>query len=326
MTNTFELALIAAREITTSPERLRELSEWTQPEDCCRLRHIIAANPNADMGLLDSLAPEHPLEVLNNKALTLLDLEEHSIWNKFSLKSLIAMLVAIGDRAPGYLVTATRSQLSQALEDAQTFVDVTARECWSYSREVVINPEDVDGLLPEAIMLSASQSSKMTGEHQIYLECEGLMDKPSHEPLARFLQLISYGAIEDLVYSPFNSGGDDFTMSDSEYDEEIFSCESDWLGIVENCVILKRDSSFLFNLRLSWCEGCDDDPVDYQDGMLTIPIGSASFSSEAGGYSLEPSDLGSLGTLLSWSPPVLSSDLRSMTWPHWLARSLSLSK
>ena len=111
MTSSIDLLLIEASDPSTRPERLRELSEWEQPEYHARLRQSIAANPNpnADDDLLRNLATDHPREVVANPRFQLLQLSGEAYWEEWDLLSLCSLTLAAGNDSPPCLKAAMKS-------------------------------------------------------------------------------------------------------------------------------------------------------------------------------------------------------------------------
>jgi len=100
MTTPLEAALIEACATTTSQERLRQLSEWTQPDECSRLRQTIAANPNVDEDLLWELAVDHSDVVIWNPKMGQFDPCDDPWWERCESAALLKLLVELGEKAP----------------------------------------------------------------------------------------------------------------------------------------------------------------------------------------------------------------------------------
>lgn len=312
--------LKVATDPTTPSKRLEEIYA-AKPE----LGRHIANNPNADIPLLTALAVEYPIEVYGNKGLEAgaLKFGKTTIWSSFPLKSILAIVLSRAcQHDEPCLLQAARFKLDQALRKANDFVEVTAKEDWHFRRDVLISPGDVKDLIQKPIELKATQIAHMACSHQIYLECAELLKSSETDQLSSLLQLVSAADVEGIVSSPLNSGGDDLSMDKPEFEEDLFSCSDKSIKIRGDRVELPDRRKLLFRLRISYCSGADSDPVLFAEKTLTIPIGDKNFSIETRELSIDPGELGELGTLWGWTPAVLPHGLMPENWPEWLAHAL----
>jgi len=322
MARSLDELLAEASDPTTHLSRLRQLSERKRKNERTQIRAALSSNPNSDLALLSVLSAEFPSDVLNNPTLEFLQFAEPGAWQDFPLKGLLAMLLSYGNQPPSQLLLATKSKLSEALQQAETFVDVTAKEDWHFQRTVVINPADVMGLIPDPVELDVTLVDHMATSVQLELECANLIQQENCESLACLLRLIGDADISGIVDSPLNSGGDDFSMGKPEHREELVTCSDEQIYFKKNSLYRRGKRSPLFSFWFTIHDGSDDEPVDYQDGILSISIGDKHFSIESSGFHLDPLDLGELGTLWGWNPPVIPSGVTASTWPEWLAHAL----
>ena len=100
MPSSIDAALLEASDPTTSPGRLRQLSERKRRHERARLRPVVAANPNADDDLLCALASDYPREVVGNPRFQLLQLSGEAWWENCDADAVFKILAELGENAP----------------------------------------------------------------------------------------------------------------------------------------------------------------------------------------------------------------------------------
>jgi hypothetical protein len=131
MANSIDAALLEARDPGASPERLRQLSKWTHPEERIRLCQAIASNPNAEDALLWKLAAEHPDQVVSNPRFQLRRLSAEPWWHECDSSALIQLIAILGNSVPEAARTHLVKLIWAELTDSPISINLEAHQAES---------------------------------------------------------------------------------------------------------------------------------------------------------------------------------------------------
>ncbi|MFM8259961.1 MAG: hypothetical protein ACKN83_09090 [Vulcanococcus sp.] len=321
MANRIEGELYEARDPSTSPERLRLLSDRKRRHERDQLRQIIATNPNVDEDLLLELAADYPKEVISNPSFQLLQLSGDAWWETCDLRSLCSLALASGKEAPPFLKPALKSLIQNIYCEYSEMVSLEWQEEWRYGRSVDILANELDGLPTFDISLDIELCSLMEGEHSPWLELSDRAVSFSSDWICALLSSLRSKSIESL----FDAFGQDpvehFDGVTDVIDESVELSSSNEELIIEGISVLQRETrQELFRAHVFYQCHFDEEPEPrFEDGVLHIAV-----SKHVGGDYVAVSrgssdDLGQLEPLWGWEPAFLAPEIPEATWEAWLA-------
>ena len=324
MPSSIDAALLEASDPTTSPGRLRQLSEWKRRHERARLRPEVAANPNADDDLLCALASDYPREVVGNPRFQLLQLSGEAWWEEWDLRSLCSLTLATGNDAPPYLQAAMKSRFEEIHDDYSEYVSIVRRETWCFARSVEILAGDGEGRAPFDIDFKVELEVMMEGRNDsACLEIEENAAGFSRDWVSSLLQSLKNEDIESLfeVFCP-RSYELDIVVEDEVEDSISISTDNAKIGIKDNSALLHATGETLFNVHVFYQHDEEALP-SFSDGELQVPVYEL-INSESEGLSRgSKDDLGVLEPLWGWEPDVLAPEIPKDSWVGWLCNLIT---
>jgi hypothetical protein len=320
MPSFIDAALLEASDPTTSPERLRQLSNRKRRHERDRLRRAVAANPNADDDLLCGLASDYPREVVGNPRFQLLQLSGEAWWKDWGLRSLCSLTLAAGNDAPPYLQAAMKSRFEEIHDDYSEYVSIVRRETWCFARSVEILAGDGEGRAPFDIDFKVELEVMMEGRNDsACLEIEENAAGFSRDWVSSLLQSLKNEDIESLfeVFCPRNYELD-IVVEDEVEDSVSISTANAKIDIKGYSVLLKATGQTLFDVHVFYRHDEEALP-NFSDGELQVPVYEL-INGESKGLSRgSKDDLGVLEPLWGWEPVFLAPEIPKSSWEKWLS-------
>ena len=324
MPSAIDAALVEAGDPETSPERLRELSDWKRSHERARLRQAIAANPNADDDLLCSLASDYPREVVGNPRFQLLQLSGEAWWEEWDLRSLCSLTLAAGKQAPPSLKSAINSRWEEIHNCYSEQVSIVRRETWGFARSVEILTGDGEGCAPFDIDLKIELKILAEGkDDSARLEINKNAASFSQGWVASLLQSLRNKDIESL-FEVFCAWGESCDIDvDVVVDRSIRMSTTNTKIKIKGCsAILKATRETLFDVHVFYLNDEDILP-SFSDGVLQVPIFEHIGSDSEGLSRGSNDDLGVLEPLWGWEPVVLAPEIPKSSWVEWLCKLIA---
>lgn len=299
--------LLEAASATTAAARLRALMR--KSDDLAR---AVAGNPSADLKLLDGLTHRFPNEVLTNPGLVMQQLNPPGPWGRFCLRSLVALYCASPNTSEPGLVAALKKSLTKALAEASSYVDVTNREIWIFQTR--LRPAEIDGLthIDPALDLKVQLVQRMTGTGQFELDIPPFEQARAGGdcPIKDVLAIIADGNLDGLITEPYIEDPHVMSYRDIEMDEadqeetlvEVLAPEG--YSACGNQIRNARRKT-LFAVEAGY-NNPDEPYVDEQ--TLYLGVGDDESEVRPAPPTFDSSQLGALGELWNWSPPVLAPE------------------
>lgn len=276
------------------------------------LAQLVAAHPNCSLKLLDDLAHRFPCQVLANSGLSLQLLESPNLWSRFSLRSLVALFCTSSSVSYPALVQALRSKLSQVLTTASGTVTVTNRETWIFSTQQ--RAAETEGLtdLDPNLELQVKLVQLMAGTSEIELTIPGwdeVMDDGDC-PVKKVLTIISRGDLEHLIAEPYiedpwSVGYRDIEMHEPERQETYVDVLAPDGYSAKGNQVRGRRSKKLFSVEADYN---NPDAPFVGDQILYVGVSDEQCDTQLAPPGFDSADLGALGQLWSWTPPVLAPE------------------
>jgi hypothetical protein len=318
--NSFDAALIEARNPETTPERLRRLSQRKEPHERARLREVIATNPNVEKDLLLALAADYPKEVISNPRFQLLELSGEAWWENCDLLSLCALVLFAGPEAVPCLKPALRSLFHDIYNQYSEMVSIKRQETWCYQRSVEILSNELNGLPAFDVSLDIELCALMEGKHDPWLEVGDSAASFSSDWICSLLRSLRNECIESL-FDTFGRDPCEYIVVEDELDESVELSSSSANVKIDGLSVLEAETGQeIFSTRVYYECHFDGEPKPrFECGVLHIPV-SEHVGGDCLGVSRDSSDdLGDLEPLWGWEPKHLSPSIPRDSWEQWLS-------
>jgi hypothetical protein len=321
MTETIDDKTIEAGDPTTSPERLRQLSEERDPNEYACLKQLIAANPNADDELLMALAADFPKEVIGNPSFQFGEAWRESC----ELRSLCSLALAMGEDAPPSLKSALTSRFQEIYIDYSEKVSISSQESWRYARSVKILADESDGHAPFDIDLEINLEILMEGRSTAQLSSNEDGTSFSRDWVTWLLEALHNKSITSLLetFDPFAAGMElDITLKEAGELLQLTTTNSK-IKIRDSSIVLTQTGETLFDVN-AYYQSNEEALLSFIDGELQVPIFEHVGDGSRRRVSRDHEDsLGVLEPFWGWEPEILAAEVHKDYWIEWLGELIS---